>query len=88
LTKIYHTEFPFEEIRRPDGNYFTSWEDARIDGHDDDQIWSVTETDGTYCYGPPHHYVNHIGHIATAERHDGDTYYEEPPETELEPDDG
>ena len=46
-------------------------------GFDDDQIWSITECEDTFSYGPPHHYVNHIGHIATQERHDFETYYEE-----------
>ena len=85
------TEFPFEEIRAPDGNYFASWAEAKAAGYDDDQIWSVTGGDDefetlpdgtemrvcTFLYGPPHHYVNHIGHIATSERHDGATYFEE-----------
>jgi len=70
-------EFPFEEIRKPCGNYFDSWQDAKEQGFDDDQIWSVINVDDTFCYCPPHHYVNHIGHIATNERHDGKTYYEE-----------
>ena len=70
-------EFPFDEIRKSSGDYFDSWKDAKNHGFDDNQIWSVTVHDDTYCYGPPEHYVNHIGHIATKERHDGKTYYEE-----------
>lgn len=69
--------FPFEEIRREDGNYFDSWQEASDAGYADDQIWSVCEDDNVWTYGPPHHRVNHVGHIATKERHDGDTYYEE-----------
>ena len=77
-TTIYVQEFPFEELRKPSGDYFDSWQDAKDHGYDDDQIWSVVHGDeDTFCYGPPHHFVNHIGHIATSERHDGNTYYEE-----------
>tara|TARA_R110000796_G_scaffold94595_2_gene199501 strand:+ start:642 stop:878 length:237 start_codon:yes stop_codon:yes gene_type:complete len=46
-------------------------------GYDDNRIWSITECDDTFTYGPPEHYVNHIGHTVTKERHDGNTYYEE-----------
>jgi hypothetical protein len=75
-------DFPFEIFRQPNGDYFNSWEEARLAGYDDDQIWSVTEGDDEdgsewSTYGPPHHYVNHIGHIATKERHDHNTYYHE-----------
>jgi hypothetical protein len=45
-------------------------------GYADTQIWSITESDeGSWCYGPPYHYVNLIGFIATMAHHDGDTYY-------------
>ena len=75
-------DFPCEEIRRPDGNYFQSWQEAKDAGYDDDQIWSVTSADGDdgsewLITGPPHHFCNHIGHLATLERHDNNTYYEE-----------
>lgn len=73
----HNAQFPFEEIRRPNGDYFSSWQDAKNHGFDDDQIWSVTVAEDTWTYGPPHHFVNHVGHIATLERHDGDTYYHE-----------
>ena len=76
-TTVHEAEFPFEEIRRPDGDYFFSWKEAKGAGYDDDQIWSVTVHDECYCYGPPEHYANHLGHVATKERHDGNTYYEE-----------
>lgn len=83
----HETDFPFEEIRDDvvggNGDYFTSWQAASDAGFDDDQIWSITEGDnGSYCYGPPHHYINHIGHIATKERHDSHTYYIEASETD------
>lgn len=80
-------DFPYDEIRAPSGDYFRNWQEAKDAGFDDDQIWSVVEAEGTYTYGPPHHYVNHIGHVATNERHDGDTYYhEEPDPDDLEDD--
>lgn len=74
-------DFPFDEIRAPDGNYFRSWQEAKDAGYDDDQIWSITESEGTWTYGPPHHYINHVGHVATLERHDGETYYHEEDDT-------
>lgn len=75
-------QFPYEEIRKPNGDYFDSWKEAKDAGYDDDQIWSITEGEGDdgsewYITGPPHHYVNHLGHIATKERHDHNTYYHE-----------
>lgn len=73
----HYCDFPFEQIRRADGDYFESWQEAQWNGFDDDQIWSVTECEDTWTYGPPHHYINHVGHIATKERHDGETYYHE-----------
>ena len=76
-TAVHEADFPFEEIRRPDGDYWSNWKEAKEAGYDDDQIWSVTVHDECYCYGPPEHYVNHLGHVATKERHDGNTYYEE-----------
>jgi hypothetical protein len=73
-----NAEFPFVEIKDENGDYFSGGiTQVRVAGYDDNQIWSVTESDGTICYGPPHHYVNLLGHIATTERHDGNTYYEE-----------
>jgi len=75
-------DFPYLITRKPDGNYFDSWKEAKDAGYDDDQIWSVIEgedDDGSlwFTYGPPHHYVNHIGHVVTKERHDHNTYYHE-----------
>ena len=75
--KIIKGEFPFEEIGRESGDWFDSWQEAKEAGFDDNQIWSITEHENTYCYGAPQHYINHIGHIATNERHDFKTYYEE-----------
>ena len=84
MTEDTNDGFPFNEygqgkLRRDIGetDYYRSWQEAKDAGWDDNQIWSVTGEDNTHLYGPPHHYVNHIGHIATEERHDGKTYYEE-----------
>ena len=76
----HHTEeFPYEEHRDPvTGDYFSSVRDALEAGFELNQIWSVAESDGTFCYGPPHHFVNVLGFVATKETHDNDTYYEEP----------
>ena len=75
---IIKSDFPYEEIKNSEGNMFFSWRDASIAGYPDNQIWSVVEDDNdTITYGPPHHYVNVLGYIATAETHDGQTYYEE-----------
>ena len=76
------TPFPYHEIRDDvvggNGDYFESQDAARSAGYDDDQIWSVTHgVEDTYSYGPPWHYVNLVGFIATEERHDNNTYYEE-----------
>jgi hypothetical protein len=79
MTKIYHdTEFPFEEIRKPSGDLFRTQLEAQNAGHNENHIWSIIENDGTWTYGPPYHVVNVIGFVATAEAHDGMTYYEEP----------
>ena len=78
------TSFPYDQYgkgkkRRDLGetDYYDSWQEAKEDGWEDDQIWSVTGEDYIETFGPPHHYVNHIGHVATIERHDGNTYFEE-----------
>lgn len=76
----HFTDFPFEEIRDANGDYFTTAAQAMAAGYDADQVWSVVESDGTYTYGPSHHYVNLVGFVATKERHDGETYYHEEPE--------
>lgn len=70
---IHHEYFPFETI----GQYGTLQE-AMAAGWDRDQIWSFAIHEDTFVYGPPHHYVNVMGYYTTHERHDGETYYEEP----------
>jgi hypothetical protein len=66
------TEFPYEELAR-----FDSWGAAERAGHKPENIWSVTEHDGTLCYGPPHHWVNFLHAVVTREAHDFQTYFEE-----------
>lgn len=68
-------DFPFDQL-----GIFPSWKAASEAGYPDNQIWSVCEHEETWCYGPPHHHVNHMHHIVTAETHDGETYYHEEPE--------
>jgi hypothetical protein len=77
MSQVIKGEFPFEEIRRSDGDYFDTWTEAKSAGYLDNQIWSVVEEDGVWIYGPPHHYINRLGYIATKEQHDNNTYYEE-----------
>lgn len=79
----HYYEFPYEEIRRPNGDYFDTALEAEKAGFQRNQIWSVVEIDGNFIYGPPHHFVNRIGFIATKETHDFDTYYHD----ETNPDD-
>lgn len=79
-------DFPFEEIRLGendtpvinDGDYFHSIDQAmRVTRKSRMHVWSVTEHEGTWVYGPSHHYVNLIGYVVTDQPHDNDTYYEE-----------
>lgn len=83
-TQIDPNEFPFEELRDKNGDYFLTVGDAKTAGFDIDQIWSVVCEDGgddkvhsVWCYGPPRHVVNVVGYTCTKERHDHDTYFEE-----------
>ena len=82
------SEFPYEEIRDKNGDYFLTLEAAKAAGHEEDHIWSVTVDDDhddetgdeliTFGYGHPNHYVNCIGFIATEEArvNDGESYVE------------
>ena len=77
---IYEQEFPFTELKTPTGDYYDNRIEMERAGFVESQMWSVTDADDDdgseyLCYGPVHHYVNLIGYIATAEHHDGDTYY-------------
>ena len=80
--KVFQQEFPFAELRTPTGDYYESTTQMIRAGFENSQMWSVVTAEGDdgfeyYVYGPANHYVNKIGYIATAEHHDGDTYYEE-----------
>ena len=74
-TEIQYMDFPFDEIRRESGDYFDTIQQAREAGYSDNQIWSVTEDNNTFCYGPSRHWVNLLGYVATAEKHNDNTYY-------------
>ena len=76
----YEQEFPFTELKTPTGDYYDNRIEMERAGFVESQMWSVTDADDDdgseyLCYGPVHHYVNLLGYIATAEHHDGDTYY-------------
>jgi hypothetical protein len=75
--QIIKDEFPFEEIRNKDGDYFNTVQEAVNEGYSLSQVWSVTESDGVISYGPSHHCVNLLGFTVTKEHHNGETYYEE-----------
>jgi hypothetical protein len=72
----YHfADFPFDELDR-----FDTTDEAIAAGYTTGHIWSVVEGDeyaAGVTYGPPHHYINRLYVIVTAEAHDHDTYYEE-----------
>ena len=78
VASVVEGGFPFEEIRDKNGDYFSTVAEAKeVTGYDEYHIWSVTEGEGTWCYGPPQHYVNLLGYVVTKESHDNETYYEE-----------
>lgn len=72
-------EFPFDEIRSNNGDYFDSIDECRSAGYADNQIWSVAITDDadstTITYGPPHHIVNVEGYVCTEVEHNHHVYY-------------
>jgi len=81
MSKVYTTEFPFDEMRKHTGDYYDSQTEMARAGFKVSQMWSIVEAeddDGAmyYYYGPVHHYVNLIGYVATNEHHDGETVYE------------
>lgn len=74
------TEFPFEEIRDANGDYFETIDQAmKQTGLSSDHVWSVTCDDDVFITGPNHHYVNLLGYVVTKEPHDGETYFTENP---------
>lgn len=79
---FYMDDFPYREIRDARGDLFETVHLAmKATGLNMDHVWSVADAEGSTCFGPPHHYVNVLGFIATAEPHDHATYYEESYET-------
>ena len=78
---IHKKDFPFKEKRKESGDFFDTIEEVKALGYSEDQIWSVVCSDeddtSTFVYGPSEHWVNRLGYIATKEKHDGNTYYEE-----------
>lgn len=80
--KEMYIPFPFTELRKPDGNYYDAPDEMVRAGFVPSQMWSVVEGEGSdgsewIITGPATHYVNIIGYCATAEHHDGETYYHE-----------
>lgn len=80
-TVVIKEDFPFEEIRTESGDFFHTLEEVKALGYAEDQIWSVVVAENdegyTYNYGPCDHWINRLGYVATKEKHDGNTYYEE-----------
>ncbi len=69
------TPFPYDVIG---GEQWSSVCDALKEGYEIDQIWSVVNDGGNvFTYGPPHHYVNVLHFVVTAERHDHETYFDD-----------
>ena len=81
MPTIIEEDFPFDEIRKESGDYFDSIKEMKDLGFTENQMWSVVMSDHdngyVYTYGPRGHCVNLLGYVATQEKHDGDTYYEE-----------
>lgn len=80
--KDFYEEFPFTELKRPDGEYYHAPDEMLRAGFVPSQMWSIVEAEGVdgsewYVTGPATHYCNLIGYVATAEHHDGNTYYHE-----------
>jgi hypothetical protein len=83
----YFTEFPFEEVRNPQGDYFLTAEDAlAVTRCQPNQIWSVTISESEnpnirdiFTYGPADYrrLGYHAGYVVTVEKHDNNTLYVE-----------
>ena len=80
-TVVIKEDFHFEEIRTKSGDFFHTLEEVKALGYTENQIWSVviadTDEGYTYSYGPCEHWIDRLGYVATKEKHDGNTYYEE-----------
>ena len=73
---LHYIEFPFNEIRTSDGDFFSTAQEASdATGLDAKHIWSIADHDGAITYGPASNCVNVYGYFATTEAHDGCTYY-------------
>ena len=82
MSVVHEQPFPFQELRMPNGDYYDNQTQMQNAGFIQAQMWSVVEANcdngAEYlCYGPVGHYVNLRGYVATAEKHDGNTYYNE-----------
>lgn len=82
MSKVFEQTFPFQELRMPTGDYYDNRTQMEHAGFIQAQMWSIVEADADdgaeyLVYGPVHHYVNILGYVATAEKHDGNTYYNE-----------
>jgi len=77
VATVIDGEFPFEEIKLQDSDYFFSAQEAMDAGYAENQVWSLIEGETMYVTGPSHHRINVIGYFATKETHDGNTYYQE-----------
>ena len=82
MTTTIQSDFPFQELKTPTGDVYDNQAQMQLAGFDETQMWSIVEATGDddsewLIYGPVHHYVNLVGYVATAEHHDGETYYEE-----------
>ena len=78
---VMKKDFPFKEIRKKSGDFFHTLEEVKALGYTEDQIWSVLIAENnegyTYSYGPCDYLFSRLGYVATEEKHDGNTYYEE-----------
>ena len=78
-----NTEFPFDEIKDANGDYFDTIDLAiKQTGLTVDHVWSITQDDHmekddwqVFITGPSHHYCNLLGYVVTEKPHDGNTYY-------------
>ena len=74
-------EFPYEEIKDADGNYFLHYEDVIAAGYCEEQVWTVISTDTAngiwFTYDSTPRIVNVIGYIATEEEAVPNECYEE-----------
>ena len=78
---VMEDEFPYEEIRDPDGNYFLYYEDVIDAGYCEEQVWTVVSTDTDegiwFAYDSTRRIVNVLGYIATKEHAVPGECYEE-----------